>query len=89
LLEGERWPLELVGAFDDAFEVPSSALHALAGDPRRAEVVRRAQASDAHERVPVQVLRVDGAGALVRGALRPGDEVAVEPSRVLGEGEAE
>lgn len=89
LLEGERWPLELVGAFDDAFEVPSSALHALAGDPRRAEVVRRAQASDAHERVPVQVLRVDGAGALVRGALRPDDQVAVEPSRVLGEGEAE
>jgi hypothetical protein len=89
LLEGERWPLELVGSFDDAFEVPSSALHALAGDPRRAEVVRRAESSDTHERVPVQVLRVDGAGALVRGALRPDDRVAVEPSRVLGEGEAE
>jgi biotin carboxyl carrier protein len=89
LLEGERWPLELVGAFDEAFEVPSSALHALAGDPRRAEVVRRSESSDTHERVPVQVLRVDGAGALVRGALRPDDQVAVEPSRVLGEGEAE
>ncbi len=88
LLEGERWPLELVGSFSDAFEVPSSALHALAGDPRRAEVVRRTDAG-AQERVPVQVLRVDGAGALVRGALRPNDEVAVEPSRVLGEGEAE
>ncbi|MCU0674294.1 MAG: efflux RND transporter periplasmic adaptor subunit [Myxococcota bacterium] len=88
LLEGERWPLELVGTFDDAFEVPSSALHALAGDPRRAEVVRRTDAG-AQERVLVRVLRVDGAGALVRGALRPDDEVAVEPSRVLGEGEAE
>ncbi|MCB9623468.1 MAG: hypothetical protein H6723_09030 [Sandaracinus sp.] len=90
LHEGERFPLALVGAFDHAgespaFEVPSSALHALAGDPRRAEVVRRSDG--AH--VPVDVLRVDGATALVRGALTVEDEVAVEPSQVLGLGEGE
>lgn len=90
LLAGERWPLLLVGSFGASpeagvFEVPASALHAIAGDPRRAEVVRRSDGA----RVPVEVLRVDGAGALVRGALTTNDEVAVEPSRVLGEGAGE
>ncbi|MCB9617149.1 MAG: efflux RND transporter periplasmic adaptor subunit [Sandaracinus sp.] len=88
LREGERFPLALVGSLDEdgaTFEVPSSALHALAGDPRRAEVVRRSDG----EHVSVEVLRVDGASALVRGALTVEDEVAVEPSQVLGLGEGE
>jgi len=87
LHDGERLPVSL----DDAegggeLQVPAQALRPIAGSgagPREAQVLRLRDGVRGW--VSVQVARVHGTTALVRGeGLRVGDRVAIDPADVLG-----
>ncbi|HJL35838.1 MAG TPA: efflux RND transporter periplasmic adaptor subunit, partial [Polyangiaceae bacterium LLY-WYZ-15_(1-7)] len=85
LLAGERWPVEWAGAGEGLLEVPADALRAQGHDAR----LRRRRDGAEPADVEVDVVRVDGARALVRprdaDALREGDRVAIDPATVLSE----
>lgn len=78
LAAGTRGRLRVTGLPADVLQVPARAL---LQDNGRARVVRR-RGTDVRT-VPVEVIAVAGAVALVRG-LQPSDEIAAEADRALG-----